>query len=99
MCSSLRIDAGRPIALVAVETGISRRCPAKWYARWRVHGENGLLDHSSRSATSPARTPRTSPTWPWHCGGRSSKAPRDSPPTFNGCMASPSRGLPSTASW
>ncbi|MFD7630763.1 helix-turn-helix domain-containing protein [Streptomyces sp. NPDC059851] len=53
----LRGDAGRPIAHVAAEAGISRRCLAKWYARWRAHGENGLLDHSSRPATSPARTP------------------------------------------
>jgi transposase InsO family protein len=52
----LRIDEGRPIAHVAAEAGISRRCLAKWYARWRAHGENGLLDHSSRPATSPART-------------------------------------------
>lgn len=52
----LRIDAGRPIAHIAAEAGISRRCLAKWYARWRAHGENGLLDHSSRPATSPART-------------------------------------------
>lgn len=52
----LRIDAGRPIAHVAAEAGLSRRCLAKWCARWRAHGENGLLDHSSRPATSPART-------------------------------------------
>lgn len=51
-----RVDTGRPIAHVAAEAGISRRCLAKWYARWRAHGENGLLDHSSRPATSPART-------------------------------------------
>ncbi|MFB7740245.1 DDE-type integrase/transposase/recombinase [Streptomyces sp. NPDC056112] len=51
MC--LRIDAGRPIAHVAAEAGISRRCLAKWYARWRAHGENGHLDRSSRPATSP----------------------------------------------
>ncbi|GHD13141.1 hypothetical protein GCM10010313_37630 [Streptomyces violarus] len=37
----LRIDAGRPIAHVAAEAGISRRCLAKWYARRRAHGENG----------------------------------------------------------
>lgn len=55
MC--LRINAGHPIAHVAAEAGISRRCPTKWYARWRAHGENGLVDHSSRPATSPARTP------------------------------------------
>ncbi|WP_073793162.1 helix-turn-helix domain-containing protein [Streptomyces uncialis] len=51
-----RVDAGRPIAHVAAEAGISRRCLAKWYARWCAHGENGLLDHSSRPAISPART-------------------------------------------
>lgn len=55
MC--LRVDAGRPIAHVAAGAGISRRCLSKWYARWRAHGENGLLDHSSRPAASPARTP------------------------------------------
>lgn len=53
----LRIDAGRPIAHMTAEAGISRRCLAKWYARRRAHGENGLLDHSSHPATSPARTP------------------------------------------
>ena len=53
----LRVDAGRPIAHLAAEAWISRRCLAKWYARWRAHGENGLLDHSSRPATSPGRTP------------------------------------------
>ncbi|MCX5054473.1 MULTISPECIES: IS481 family transposase [unclassified Streptomyces] len=51
-----RVDAGRPIAHVAAEAGISRRCLAKWYARWRAHGENGLLDHSSRPNHSPTRT-------------------------------------------
>ena len=55
MC--LRVDVGRPIAHVAAEAGISGRCLAKWYARWRAHGETGLLDHSSRPATSPTRTP------------------------------------------
>jgi hypothetical protein len=52
----LRIDAGRPIAHVAAEAGLSRRCLATWYARWRAHGENGLLEHSCRPATSPGRT-------------------------------------------
>ncbi|WP_160150459.1 helix-turn-helix domain-containing protein [Nonomuraea solani] len=49
----LRIDAGRPIAHVAAEAGLSRRCLAKWYARWRAHGENGLLDPSSRQQPGP----------------------------------------------
>ncbi|MGW1143227.1 helix-turn-helix domain-containing protein [Streptomyces zhihengii] len=52
----LRVAAGRPIAHVAAEAGISRRCLAKWYGRWREHGENGLLDHSSRPTASPTRT-------------------------------------------
>ncbi|GAA5057085.1 hypothetical protein HNP84_007172 [Thermocatellispora tengchongensis] len=49
-------DAGRPIAHIAADAGLSRRCLAKWYARRRADGENGLLDHS------PAPT-RTSLTW------------------------------------
>ncbi len=52
----LRIEAGRPIAHVAAEAGISRRCLGKWYARWRAHGEDGLHDRSSRPAASSART-------------------------------------------
>ncbi|MFE5556574.1 helix-turn-helix domain-containing protein [Streptomyces sp. NPDC056544] len=58
--SCLRVDAGRPIAHVAAGAGISRRCLAKRCARWRTHGENGLLGHFSRPATSPARTPEDS---------------------------------------
>jgi transposase len=52
----LRIDAGRPITHVAVEAGTSRRCLGKWYARWRAHGEGGLLDRSSRPSASPTGT-------------------------------------------
>ncbi|MXM68776.1 helix-turn-helix domain-containing protein [Streptomyces sp. HUCO-GS316] len=37
----------RNAPLTAAEAGISRRGLAKWYA-WRAHGENGLLDRSSR---------------------------------------------------
>ncbi|WP_078893357.1 helix-turn-helix domain-containing protein [Streptomyces sp. NRRL F-2580] len=51
-----RVDTGRPIAHVAAEAGISRRCLAKWYARWREQGEDGLFDRSSRPSDSPART-------------------------------------------
>ncbi|MFF4821219.1 IS481 family transposase [Kitasatospora sp. NPDC001309] len=50
-----RVDSGRPIAHVAAEAGISRRCLAKWYARWCSTGEDGLLDRSSRPTTSPTR--------------------------------------------
>ncbi|MFE6823354.1 leucine zipper domain-containing protein [Streptomyces sp. NPDC057690] len=52
----LRIEAGHPIARVAAEAGISRRCLGKWHARRRAHGQDGLLGRSSRPAVSPART-------------------------------------------
>lgn len=51
-----RVDQGRPIAHVAAEAGISRRCLAKWYARWQADGEAGLADRSSTPTTSPDRT-------------------------------------------
>lgn len=51
-----RVDQGRPIAHVAAEAGISRRCLAKWHARWLVDGEAGLTDRSSAPEHSPART-------------------------------------------
>lgn len=51
-----RVDAGRPIAHVAAEAGISRRCLAKWYARWQADGPVGLLDRSTAPEHSPVRT-------------------------------------------
>ncbi|WP_443056736.1 leucine zipper domain-containing protein [Streptomyces sp. NBC_00667] len=93
----LRIDAGRPIAHCGAR--ISRRCRAKWYARWRAHGEDGLLDHSSRPATAPPAPPMTSPTWWRRCGGRPSTGQPGSPPTYSGCTTSHSRPRPSTACW
>jgi transposase InsO family protein len=47
----------RPIAHVAKEMGISRRCAHKWISRFDAEGEVGLLDRSSRPHTSPTRTP------------------------------------------
>jgi transposase InsO family protein len=52
----LRVDAGRPIAHVAAEAGISRQCLSKWHARWRAEADNGLIDRSSRPAGSPTLT-------------------------------------------
>jgi hypothetical protein len=43
-----RIDAGRPHAHVADEGGISRATLTKWYKRWLLHGDPGLLDRTSR---------------------------------------------------
>lgn len=51
-----RVDSGRPIAHVAAEAGISRRCLAKWYARWRDDGVDGLRDRSSTPQHQPLRT-------------------------------------------
>src|SRR5690242_7227537 len=52
-----RVRAGRPVAHVAAEMGISRPTAYKWMARWRAEGEPGLHDRSSRPHTTPHRTP------------------------------------------
>jgi transposase InsO family protein len=51
------IDDGRPVAHVAKELGISRQCAHRWVTRFRVEGEAGLLDRSSRPRRCPGRTP------------------------------------------
>ncbi|BEP15921.1 IS481 family transposase [Acidothermaceae bacterium B102] len=51
-----RVDAGRPIAHVAAEIGLSRQCVSKWYSRWVEDGEDGLVDRSSQPHGSPRRT-------------------------------------------
>jgi transposase InsO family protein len=48
------IGDGRPVAHVAKELGISRQCAHRWVARFRLEGEAGLVDRSSR----PRRCPR-----------------------------------------
>ena len=52
-----RVDAGRPICHVAAEAGVARQTLGKWYARWQDDGEAGLVDRSSRPASSPHQTP------------------------------------------
>ncbi|QKV67539.1 IS481 family transposase [Streptomyces harbinensis] len=52
-----RVRAGRPVAHVAAEMGISRPTAHKWVRRWRAEGEVGLVDRSSRPRTTPHRTP------------------------------------------
>ncbi|MFD5423880.1 IS481 family transposase, partial [Streptomyces sp. NPDC127069] len=54
-----RVLAGRPLAHVAAEMGISRPTAHKWVRRWRAEGEAGLHDRSSRPGTTPHRTPAT----------------------------------------
>jgi transposase InsO family protein len=52
-----RVDAGRPISHVAAEAGVARQTLGKWHERWRIEGEQGLFDRSSRPASSPSQTP------------------------------------------
>jgi transposase-like protein len=52
-----RIAAGRPVAQVAAEMGISRACAYRWWARWRHHGLAGLADRPSLAHNHPRRTP------------------------------------------
>jgi transposase InsO family protein len=50
------IGDGRPVAHVAKELGISRQCAHRWIARYRVEGDAGLQDRSSRPHSCPRRT-------------------------------------------
>ena len=51
------IGQGWPVAHAAKAMGISRQCAYRWVRRWRVEGDDGLVDRSSRPHTSPRRTP------------------------------------------
>lgn len=53
----LRIEAGRPVAHVAAEMGVSRPTAYKWWHRWKGEGVDGLVDRSSRPHRCPHRTP------------------------------------------
>ena len=52
-----RIAAGRPVAHVAAEMGISRTCAYRWWTRYRHHGHDGLSDRPSCAHHHPHRTP------------------------------------------
>jgi transposase InsO family protein len=51
-----RVAAGRPIAHVAKELGVSRQCAHRWVRRFRDEGAAGLADRSSRPHRMPSRT-------------------------------------------
>lgn len=51
-----RVLAGRPIAHVAKEMGISRTCAHRWISRYRAHRWKGLEDRSSRPRSCPHAT-------------------------------------------
>jgi transposase InsO family protein len=50
-----RVLAGRPVAHVAHEMGVSRPTASKWLHRFLREGEAGLCDRSSRPRCSPRR--------------------------------------------
>jgi transposase InsO family protein len=51
-----RVAAGRPVAHVARELGVSRQCAHRWVARHAAEGAAGLADRSSRPHRVPRRT-------------------------------------------
>jgi transposase-like protein len=52
-----RSHAGRPIAQVADEMGVSRTCAYRWWGRWQDQGVAGLQDRPSVAHTHPRRVP------------------------------------------
>jgi transposase InsO family protein len=52
-----RIAAGRPVAQVAAEMGISRTSAYRWWRRYREGGPAGLIDRPSCAHHHPRRTP------------------------------------------
>jgi len=52
-----RVDAGRPLAHIADEGGVSRATLTNWYRRWLAFGEAGQFDRSSRPSSQPTRSP------------------------------------------
>ncbi|MDN4612733.1 IS481 family transposase [Arthrobacter burdickii] len=51
-----RMAAGRPVAHIAAELGVSRQTAYRWVGRYRAEGTAGLRDRSSRPRSSPRRT-------------------------------------------
>lgn len=51
-----RVAAGRPVAHIAAELGVSRQTAYRWVRRFRVEGAAGLPDRSSRPRSTPTRT-------------------------------------------
>ncbi|MGK2965690.1 MAG: helix-turn-helix domain-containing protein, partial [Tepidiformaceae bacterium] len=48
-----RIAAGRAVAHVAAEMGVSRQTAYRWWRRFQAEGQPGLHDRSSRPQRSP----------------------------------------------
>lgn len=52
-----RIAAGRPVAHVAAEMGVSRTTAWRWWRRFQAEGRAGLVARSSVAHSHPRRTP------------------------------------------
>ena len=52
-----RIAAGRPVAHIAGEMGISRTCADRWWSRYQQGGQAGLVDRPSCAHRHPRRIP------------------------------------------
>ncbi len=52
-----RLEGGWSLTLAAEAAGVSERTAAKWRARWRAEGEDGLLDRSSAPKAHPTQLP------------------------------------------
>jgi transposase InsO family protein len=50
-------EEGWTLAAAAEAAGVSERTARKWLSRFQAEGDAGLLDRSSRPASSPTRTP------------------------------------------
>jgi len=54
-----RLNAGEPVRTVAAGLGLSTTAVRRWWRRYQVAGDAGLVDRSSR----PRRSPRGLPRW------------------------------------
>src|SRR6266581_6953008 len=56
LCEQVVVE-GSTLAAAAEAAGVSVRCARKWVGRYRLQGERGLLDRSSRPRRVANRTP------------------------------------------
>lgn len=91
-----RVRAGRPVAHVADEMGISRTTAHKWIRGRRIAGDAGLYDHPRRPLTTPDSPQRTS------CAGWTGPPARSSGGTWFAAPGTGQRLLlqpPDRAAW
>lgn len=91
-----RVRAGRPVAHVADEMGISRTTAHKWIRGRRIAGDAGLYDHPRRPLTTPVLTRHKEPAaldGPAHRPGHPAVRGLPPPAPDNGCCSSRPTGL------